>query len=66
MNMLIDWIKNSTRFLISEFIGQIMAAIILISAYVAWIYFSSGYAAIIVIIIGILIWIFVIKLFQKK
>jgi Flp pilus assembly protein TadB len=62
MNKLIAGLKKGIIFLISEFFGQIIAAVILIVAYVSWVYFSSGYAAIIVIVIGILVWIFISKL----
>ena len=65
MNKLLSWLKRSIYFILSEFLGQIMAAIILVAAYVTWVYFSSGYAAILVIIIGIIIWGLLSKLFMK-
>lgn len=62
MSNLMAWLKNCVIFLISEFFSQIMAAVILIAAYVSWIYFSTGYAAIIVIVIGILAWVLISKI----
>jgi len=56
MNQLISWLKNGTYFILSEFLGQIIAAIILIAAFVAWVYFSTWYAAIPVVIVGIILW----------
>jgi len=66
MSNLIGWIKNGTKFIVSEFLGQIIAAVILIAAYVAWVKFSSAYAAIAVIVIGIVIWVLVVKAFRKN
>jgi len=66
MSNLIGWLKNGTKFIVSEFIGQIVAAVILIAAYVAWVHFSSGFAAIAVIVISVTVWVFVVNTFRKS
>lgn len=66
MSNIIGWLKNGTKFIVSEFLGQIIAAVILIAAYMAWVQFSSGYAAIAVIVIGIVIWVLVVKTFRNN
>jgi len=66
MSNFIGWLKNGSKFIVSEFLGQIIAAVILIAAYVAWVHFSSGYAAIAVIVIGITAWVFIVNTFRKS
>lgn len=61
-----NWLKNSIYFILTEFFGQIMAAIILIAAFVAWVYFSSMYAAILIVIAGIILWSLLNKLFIRE
>ena len=66
MSNLISWLRNGAKFIASEFLGQIVAVIILITAYVTWVQLSTGYAAVSVIVIGIAIWILVVKMFRKS
>ena len=66
MSNLINWLKNVAKFIVSEFLGQIFAAVVLIAGYISWVHFSSGYAAIAVIVIGIVIWVLIVKAFLKN
>ena len=66
MNQFMNWFINGARFLLAEFFGQIIAGVILFAAFVAWVYFSSIYAAIPVLIVGILLWGIVGKVFERK
>lgn len=66
MNRFLGWLTDGIRFLAAEFMGQIIAAVILFAAFVAWAYFSSIYATIPVIAIGIIAWGAASKLFQGK
>ena len=66
MNRFLGPLTNGIRFLAAEFMGQIIAAVILFAAFVAWAYFSSIYATIPVIAIGLIAWGVASKLFQGK
>ncbi len=65
MKYLAKWLINSIVFITKEFIGQIIAAGILLASLVAWFYFSTIYAAFPVIIIGLLLWAFVGKVLPR-
>ncbi|HEY9100257.1 MAG TPA: hypothetical protein VIN38_15425 [Thiobacillus sp.] len=58
--------QRSVRYWLAEFFGQIVAGIILFAAFVAWAFFSSIYAAIPVLIIGIVLWGLADKVFDSK
>ena len=53
MSQFIKWLISSTRTLLAEFLVEILAIFILLTAGVVWIYFSSIYTAIAVVILGI-------------
>lgn len=66
MTNFLIWIKNILKYILADFMSQIFAAIILITAFISWIHFSSVTAGIIVLLTGILLWIFIIKLLQRN
>lgn len=66
MNRFVKWLMDGIRFLLAEFFAQIVAAVILFAAFVAWAYFSSIYAAIPVVIAGIVLWALAGKIFRSK
>ncbi len=53
MNQLGQWLINSARYLLAEFFVQILAFLVFCIAGLAWLYFSTIYAAVAVIILGI-------------
>lgn len=66
MNRFMKWLKGGVSFLLEEVLGQIWMFVIFFAGFVAWAYFSSIYAAIPVIVIGITLWIFIGKIFTRK
>ena len=66
MNRFVKWLMAGIRYLLAEFFAQIVAAVILFAAFVAWAYFSSIYAAIPVLIVGIMLWGLAGKIFKSK
>jgi len=56
MNKYTELFTKNLHYLLVEFIDQFIAAILLIIAFTAWVYFSSVYIAILVLIIGIILW----------
>ncbi len=66
MKNLAKWLINSIVFITKEFVGQIIASVILLASLVSWFYFSTIYAAFPVIIIGLLIWVFVSKVLLRR
>ena len=66
MNRFMKWLKGGVSFLLEEVLGQIWMLVIFFAGFVAWAYFSSIYAAIPVIVIGITLWIFIGKIFTRK
>ena len=48
-----QWLVARARFLFAEFFIQILALIVFGIAGIAWLYFSTVYAAIAVVVIGI-------------
>jgi len=61
---MINLLKGGVLYFIQEFIGQIVAAVIILIALLAWFYFSSVYAAIAVVLGGLVIWGLVAKAFD--
>lgn len=55
MNIFIRWFTNTLHACWVDFLGEIIAIVIFVTAGLAWIYFSSIYAAIAVVIIGIVL-----------
>lgn len=51
-----NWLYDGAVFFLREFAGQIIAAVILFAALIAWFYFSSITAAVLVLVVGILLW----------
>jgi len=62
MKKIILMLSKIDRWLLDEFFSQIIAAIILLLAFISWSYFSSIYAAITVVIICLIIWGVIAKL----
>jgi Flp pilus assembly protein TadB len=60
------WFMKKIYYLLADFIDQIIAAIILIIAFTAWVYFSSIYIAILVVIIGIFLWSLLTKSIKSR
>lgn len=56
MREFFTYILKGLSYFIQEFVGQIVAAIIVLSALFSWFYFSSAYAAIPVVLAGLLLW----------
>ena len=56
MNNILKKLKNGISYLLIDFLGQIISAFILLLALLAWSYYSTIYAAIIVVVVGIVFW----------
>jgi len=61
---MMKWLKNSIAYIFSDILGQIVIAGILVLAIIAWTYFSSIYAAALVLIIAFLLWHFILKVLK--
>lgn len=66
MSRLVRWLIKSTRALLEDFFGQIVSAVIFFAAFVAWAHFSSGYAAVLVLVVGLVLWLIIGKFFDRK
>lgn len=53
MNQFMKWLINSVRYLLAEFFVQIFAFFVFGIAGLAWLYFSTIYAVIPVVVLGI-------------
>lgn len=53
MSQFMKWLINSVRYLLAEFFVQIFAFLVFCIAGLAWLYFSTIYAVIPVIILGV-------------
>ena len=53
MSRFMKWLLSGARTLLAEFFIQIFALVVFGIAVVAWLYFSTIYAAILVIVLGI-------------
>jgi len=58
-------LKKSIVYIFSDILGQVVIAMLLLLAIVAWTYFSSVYAAITVLVIAFLLWHFILKIIEK-
>lgn len=63
---MMKWLKNSIIYIFSDILGQIVIAAVLVVAIIAWTYFSSPYAAILVLIIAFLLWHLIIKFVERN
>lgn len=54
------------RFLLAEFVVQILAFIFFCIAGVAWLYFSTIYAAIVVIVVGVILGAYVYTVIENE
>ena len=66
MNRFINWLINSACTLLEDFFWQIISAAIFVAAFVAWAYFSSGYAAIFVLIPGLVLLLIIGSVFDRR
>jgi hypothetical protein len=66
MNRFTQWLINIARYLLAEFFVQVLAFSVFCVAGLAWLYFSTIYAAIAVIIVGIGLGSFMYGLIEKK
>ncbi len=66
MNRFTQWLINSLRYLLAQFFVQILAFFVFCIAALAWIYFSTIYAAAAVIILGIGVGTYLYGLIEKK
>jgi hypothetical protein len=66
MNRFTQWLINIARYMLAEFFVQVLAFIVFCVAGLAWLYFSTIYAAIAVIIVGIGLGSFMYGLIEKK
>lgn len=55
MNRGMSWLVNSARTTVAEFLGHMLGLIVLLSALGAWTYFGSIYAALPVMLVGVLL-----------
>lgn len=66
MSRFVKWLINSARTILENFFGQIISAFIFFAAFVAWGYFSSGYAAVLVLILGLVLWLIIGNLLDRR